>query len=360
MFFPEIDTTFTAEVKKILPVSITTDRERLWPFLEAAERKYILPILGRKLFDELQEFSRHPTIWPSEPLTTDNSTGTTDFSCGTTDQDVIEDSEGSGSDKAKLTELLRLVRISEINLAYFLGFDLLNISISDLGFRRSESEYQKGLYKYQEERALSYFKTVGLDGIDDVLAYLEENLEYFENWEDTEAYTLRTGAIIPSTQVFNGICDISNSRLIFLRLQQFMQSVMDNDISAVLGEAVSLALTTELTKPDPAAEYLRLRDQIRKPLAFLSIALLIRTTGTLTDKGFYFEQRNSLFPDPEIRTAEMNPLNSAAYTHYKNTGDKYLESLRRWLTLTAFPGYAVTTGTVYSRDNDGKKTFFAL
>lgn len=360
MLFPDLDTYFTTEVKKILPVSITTDRERLWPFLEAVERKYILPVLGRKLFDELTEFSRHPDIWPAEPLTTDNTTGTTDFSTGTTDQDVIEDSEGSGSDKAKLTELLRLVRISEINLAYFVGFDLLNISISDLGFRRSESEYQKGLYKYQEEKALNYFKTVGLDGIDDVLTYLEDNLEYFENWEDTEAYTLRAGSVIPSTQVFNGICDISNSRLIFLRLQPFMCDVMDNDISAVLGESVYLALTTELAKQDPEAVYLRLRDQIRKPLAFLSVAHLIRTTGTLTDKGFYFEQRNSLFPDPEIRTAETNPLNSSVYLHYKASGDKYLNMLRRWLTLTSFPGYTPTTATVYSRDNDDKKTFFAL
>jgi hypothetical protein len=360
MFFSENDTTFLEEVKGILPVSTATDRQRLWPFIEAAERKYILPVLGRTLYDELQKFHTHPTIWPAEPLTTDNDQGTVDMSGGTTDQTVIEDSDGSGSDKDKLTGLLKLVQVSEINLAYYLGFDLLNISMSDMGFTRTESQYQKGLYKYQEEKAQNYFRTIGLDGIDDILTYLEDNLEYFENWEDTEAYTLRQESIIPDTKVFNKICDISNSRLIFLRLQPFIQQVMDSEIMSVLGTTVYAALISELAKDEPGETYLQLKTQIRKPLAFLSVALLIKTTGTLTDKGFYFEQRNSLFPDSETRVAERNHNSNGAYNYYKRAGDQYLNVLRNWLTINTFPGYTIPTGNVYSRDNEGKKTFFAL
>jgi hypothetical protein len=54
MFFSTIEETFLTEVQEILPVSVATDREKLWPFIEQAERKYILPLLEKELYDDLQ------------------------------------------------------------------------------------------------------------------------------------------------------------------------------------------------------------------------------------------------------------------------------------------------------------------
>jgi hypothetical protein len=331
MFFSESEDTFLAEIKKYISASAATSKEKLWSHIEAAERKFILPILGRATYDDLQLFFNNRKQWTS----------------------------GSGDDVAKTTELLKLIQLAEINLAYFIGFDLINARISDQGFQRAETEKFKGLYKYQEENVREYFKNTGFNGLDDILQYLEDNMEYFPEWEDSDAYTLRKTSFIGDTKSFNKICDINNSRLIFLRLQPFIQQVLDIDIKVLLGNTIWTALTVELAKNNPDAKYTALAAEIRKPLAFLSIALLIKSTGNLTDKGLYFEGKMSGFPDNTTSTAAIGSAAADSYTLYGSTGEQYLEALRRYLIDNSFPGYTAITGGVYMRDNDGKKTFFA-
>jgi len=359
MFFSDNDTVFIAQVKDFIPASAATTRTRLWPFIDQAERKYLLPILGTDTYSDLKSYADDPDAWEvgeSQLPTADNSMGTVDDSIGTADT-----STGSADtvDGEKMAELLRLVRLSVINLAYYLGFNLLNAKLSDMGFQRMESESSKGLYKYQEENVKVHFRDTGLNGIDDILLYLEENIEYFPEWEESSAYTLRKSSIIKDTTTFNSICDISGSRLIFLRLQPFVQQVLDIDIKSLLGSTVYTALITELAKADPDGSYEALAVEIRKPLAFLSVALMVMNTGTLTDKGFYFEGKNSGFPDNTTINPATGEGRSSVYSYYKTTGEHYLEALRKYLTDNSFTGYTATTGNVYNRDNEDKKTFWA-
>lgn len=328
MFFSSDEETFLAEVKTFIPASAATSKERLWPFVDDAERKYILPLLGRELYDDLQTLKNNSDDW-----------------------------SGTDEDRTKSDELLRLIKLSEINLAYYIGFDLLNARISDLGFQRAETESFKGLYKYQESNIRNYFKETGFNGLDDILQYLEDYIEYFPEWEDAAAYTLRKSAIIKDSKTFNTICSINGSRLIFLALQPYIQQVMDIDIKTCLGETIYAALNAELAKDDPTAAYTALAVQIRKPLAFLSVALLVKNTGKLTDKGLFFEAQSANSPD----NISLTPGNEASgnYAYYRSTGEQYLEGLRKYLLENFADDYNAITGSVYSRDNDDCKTFFA-
>ena len=325
MFFSTVEDTFLEQVKVFIPASAATSKERLWPFIEAAERKYILPLLGRELYDDLQLFSASDSGW-----------------------------SGEGEDIVKSTELLRLVRLSETNLAYFIGFDILNSRISDQGFQRAETENFKGLYKYQEENVRTYFKDTGYNGLDDILQYLEDYMEYFPEWENSASYTLRQSSILKDTKTFDGICAINGSRLIFLRLQPFINQVMDIDIRNVLGADIYDALQDELNSLGSGGDYLALAAEIKKPLAFLSAALLVKNTGTITDKGLYFESRSG---SADSVTLTPGGVDSSNYAYYRSTGEQYLEGLRKYLREN-FVDYLGVTGSVYSRDNDGKKTFF--
>ena len=334
MFFSTSEATFLVEVQKYITASSSTSKDRLWPFVEAAERKYILPVLGNDSYNDLQLFYNARGSWSSGSI-------------------------GSGEDTVKTRELLRLVQLSEINLAYFIGFDLLNARISDQGFQRAETDNFKGVYKYQEENIRSYFKNTGFNGLDDVLQYLEDNIEYFPEWEDSEAFTLRKTSFIKDTKTFNRICDIGNSRLIFLRLQPFIQQVLDIDIKLLLGNTIWTNLNSELAKNNPAADYVALAAELQKPLAFLSVALLVKNTGTLTEKGLFFEGKMSGFPDNTTSSPASEGTGAQGYTYYRSTGEQYLEALRKYLRDNNFAGYTGITGSVYSRDNDHKKTFFA-
>lgn len=331
MFFSTNDTTFEEEIKDILPVSVAVTREKLWPFIEKVERKFLLSLLERDLYDDLQKFYNNKDKWES----------------------------GSGEDSAKTTELIKLIQIAELNLAYFMGFDVLNVKISDAGFQRiAANEAFSGLYKYQEENLKKYFESTGFDGLDDVLKYIEDYIEYFPEWENSDNYAARKTAIIKDAEAFDKICAIGKSRLTFLRLQRYMNEVIDFDIKPLLGSEYS-TLITELAKEDPAAKYTALVPEIAKPLAYYSAAKLIENSGSLTDRGLLFEAKNSLFPDDTTRKYAEGDSAITASISYRKVADRYLEALRKYLIDNSFTDQGSADGSVYDRDNTNKKTFIA-
>lgn len=331
MFFSTHEETFLAELQEAIPASLATTKARLWPFIEQAERKYILPLLETELYEDLQTFYNDRENWTS----------------------------GSGDDATKSAELLKLIQIAEINLAYLIGFDLLNVIISDSGFQRpGESQAVKGLYKYQEVKLQEYFERTGFNGLDDLLKYLELNIEHFPEWEDTTNYTLRKTAIIKDAETFDNICYINKSRLTFLRLQRYMNEVMDIDIKPVLGSEYS-TMMTELAKESPAAKYSALMLEIQKPLAYLSCAKLILRTGTLTDRGLFFEGKNSIYPDDTTKKSAEGDTALVSANSYKDIGNTYLAGLKKYLLDNSFISSGSKEGNVYARDNTDKKTFFA-
>lgn len=333
MFFSTLQETFLTEAQEILPVSITSDITKLLPFLEQVERKYILPLLESELYDNLQKFCSDPDSW-------------------------ISGSAGE-EDITTTTALLKLIRIAELNLAYYVGFAVLNTLISDGGFQRiGDGQNFKGLYKYQETDLKLYFETAGYNGLDDMLKYIEDNIEIFSEWEDSSIYAFRKKAIIRDPETFDAICFINKSRLTFLRLQRYMNEVIDFEIKPMLATEWD-TLQTELAKDNPDGKYSALVAEIRKPLAYLSCAKLIEKTGNLTDRGLFFEGKNSMFPDDSFKKPAEGDSSLAAAASYRDTGLKYLAALRQYLIDKEFTSFGNANGNVYNRNNDNKKTFVA-
>ncbi len=333
MFFSTVDATFEGEVQGILPVSVSTDREKLWPFIEAAERKYILPLLERELYDDLQKFCNNRSAWQS--------------------------GGSSGEDTTKTTELIRLIRIAELNLAYYSGFDVLNVKISDGGFQRVGDQGNfRGLYKYQEENLRKYFQATGYNGLDDMLKYIEDYIEYFPEWEDSVNYVARKVSIIKDAEAFDAICAISKSRITFLRLQRYMNEVIDFDIKPLMGDEYT-TMMEELAKEDTLERYSLLRTEVAKPVAYYSVAKLIENSGSLTDRGLLFEGKNSMFPDDSTKKYAEGESAAMAAAQYRRIGDRYMDALRKYLIDNSFTEHGSAEGNVYDRDNTDKKTFVA-
>jgi hypothetical protein len=331
MFFSTIESTFIEEVQDIIPASVSITRAKLWPFIEQAERKYVKPLLGDTLYQDLNTFYNNRSSWSSG---------------------------SDAEDAAKTTELLRLLRIAELNLALLVGFPVLNSVISDTGFQRTESENVKGLYKYQETELKKYFESAGFNGLDDMLSYIEENIEHFPEWEDSQIYQARKTSLIKDAIVFDEICYINRSRLTFLRLQRYITEVMDLDIKPLLGDEYA-TLMSELAKEDPQAEYSAMAVEIRKPLAYLSCAKLIEKTGNLEDRGLFFEGKNSMYPDDSVKRSATADEIASSVRSYREMGEKYMEALRQYLTLNGFIQTGSVAGGVYNRDNTNKKIFIA-
>ena len=137
MLFNEVKNVKAEEIKKFISVNVSTNYGTIRPYIETAEREYILKLLGQEQYDELAEY--------------------------------YESHEAS---EERLDDLLNLVQKALINLAYYRGFPLLVIKMGDGGAYRNETETQKGLYKYQEKALYRMFKADGFNGLDSLLEYL--------------------------------------------------------------------------------------------------------------------------------------------------------------------------------------------
>lgn len=317
------------EIKNFLPIGVGNDFMRLKPHIQNAENKYIKPVLGAAMFDELQEFY---DTEPPGPLT-----------------EVQE----------AMQQLLLKTQHSLIHLAYFIGFDFLNVNVSDAGFQRIGGERTKGLYKYQEENLKTYFSDAGFNALDDMLVFIEENIQHFGEFKAEKNWTDLKTAFLPSVAVVENIpFNLHGSRLTFMALRPFVAFIEDTVVRPVIGQAIYDEIKAEMAKDQPAAKVTAILPYIRKPLIYLASALLMDETGaTLFDKGLYFEKTTGNQPDNKIKGPSTDERIAAAIARNQMIGNSYLDQLKSYL-LENWDAYAGTAQRLPNRDNNGKKTFW--
>jgi hypothetical protein len=321
------------EIKSILPIGIGNDFNRLAPHIANAENKYIKSLLGTATYNKLTEF--YSTDYPDNP----------------TDQQ-----------KAFKT-LLEKIQHSLIHLTYYAGFDFLNTTISDSGFQRTETDNLKGLYKYQEDNLRNYFSDSGFNSLDDVLIYIEENIIHFEEFKNSSNRTELKSSFLPTVKVIESIpFIIHNSRLIFLSLKPHTAYIEDTIIKKILGDTIYAYIKSEMIKDSPDPKVSAILPYIRKPLIYLSSALLMEETGaTLGRKGLYFEKINPIFRGNTNKEPSLPYTVSFMVERNRKMGTNYLNGLISYLLDNEedWPDYTGETTFSFSRNNTDKKTFWA-
>ncbi|MBV5313611.1 MAG: hypothetical protein JZU47_09970 [Prolixibacteraceae bacterium] len=323
------------EIQVHIAVGNGTEFNRLKPHIQNAETAYIRPLLGPETFSKLQEF------YDKTVIVTEHETP------------VAEPVE---------TELLFKTQKSLIHLAYWLGFQVLNATISDGGFKRSENEKIKSLFKYQEDELKEYFRNAGFNALDEVLEYIESNIDQFSEFKSSPNWTVLKSAFIPDTRTFDSIIFINSSRLTFLRLKSFSGLVEDMSIRPILGEAIFNEIKNEMVKVDPIAKVRDILPYIRKAIAYLAASRLMEESGAdLTEKGLYFESTSAGYRNDRNKQPS-NPEQVVALTaRYRTIGESYLEQLKSYLIVHVldWPTYSGQTGKAFRRNNNGKRTFWA-
>lgn len=324
------------EIKEHLPVSVANSFNKIKPYIESSERKFIKDLLGYKTYTELVKY-----------YAAESSSG----SYGSSEED-----------RNAYKDLLALTQKALINLAYLHGYAILSVQVTNGGFSRVESDSVKGLYKYQEEELKELFKNDGFNGLDDLLEYLEENIEYFADFADSDNRLVNRKNIIPDTKTFNSIYDIGGSRLVFLLLKRFRQQTEDFIIKKVLGPVLYGFVKTELAKNEPHARVVALLPYLQKPVVYYSVGAGIEEIGlNVTDKMVYFESQQHTLFNSTVKTPAIADQLALIKTKANRNGDKYLEDLKDFLidNATTYPEYSGQQGTIFKRDNTNKKTYVA-
>lgn len=328
------------DVKAVISVSAATSFERLSPFINTVERDYILPVIGNDLYQDIEEYcnteDRYKITSPDFPLKWNE------------DMDHDELSHVTAI-------LIWHLQNAVVHLAYHKGFDMLNSYISDGGFKRSETETVKSLFKYQEDHLKNYLHEAGMNAIDTALEWLEQHEDLFP--EHGGVFKKMKGRIIPNTRIFNEHYNINNSRLTFMRLQQHMKDVEDLEISPHLGPENLALILSELKKEEPSTKVVTILPYLRNPVAYLSAAMLMEESGAdLTHKGLYYTGQRSIansdyvMPTPEERITALIKRN-------KEIGVRYLSRLRKYISDNSeeWGGTPNPRSFFHNRDNTGKK-----
>lgn len=322
MFFKNTD-----EIRALIPISTAVDLTRLTPHILQAENAYIKPLM-LDLYDTISQVYQSQT----------------------------EPGETRGN-------IIKAAQNSIIHLAYYKGFEILNSYISDGGFKRLESEKIKSLYKYQEDNLKNYFKETGFNALDELLTAMDVFATTSDpKLTDKAWYKAYHSDFINNAIDFDDVYDISNSRLIFIRLKKFMQQVKDLHLKQVFGADNWLYITTEIAKETPADKVKAILPFVRKPLCYLSAALLMEETGAdLTDKGLVYDGKisqnggdNAKIPADADRVEKLIKRN-------REIGEAYLIDLKNYLIdhSSDWANYTAPKAGLHNRNNTGRKTFWA-
>jgi len=317
------------EFKKFLPVNVTCSFRSIAPAIALCERKYLIPLLGEKLFNKLVNYYNTP----------------------------------KKKKQFCLHELLTLCQFALIRLAFWQEYDILSVSLSDKGAADNAGESR--LYRYQAEALKDNLKNEGFDQLDAILEFCETNLETLPEFLQSPCHLATENSLIKNTKEFNAIYYINSSRLVFLKMKYFVTSVEELQLRHQLGNAFCLEL---LTAEPTIEKYARILSGIKKFVVFMAIAEGIAELHQMpTDRGLIFQTAiaNRI---SEVQYAPVPPEElERIRKEYTKKAELYIsgviDTLKRYPTdypaYFAFAGNNAPPTKNIRRDNTNKKIFVA-
>lgn len=318
------------EIGQYVPASASLSFEKMESSLSNVQELFLIPLLGDDMMEAIEDIYSRVEL---DDLT------------------------------AEETKLLRLAQRAVANLAFWYDFDNLQVRISDQGFQRQGSEDWQQAYKYQEDRLREGFKVKGFNALDRLLTYLSEKADVFTDYESSPAYKATRKAIVRSVDEAQKYVNIDNSAIVFMRLAAEFPTVEEGELRGVLGSELYWQLRGYLDDlaegGEEDADLEDLRKQCVRVMVCGAALRLLKQTGTLTDKGLYFEAVTA--NNSENRTRQ--PATDAAIGDRLSMYVNDLEDSKTMLHLYVrdnLSDYADNKDGHVIRDNDGCNGFFAM
>jgi hypothetical protein len=280
------------EFKKYLPVNINLRFETTASHIALCEENYIRPLLGKRLFERLANFNAG------------NLSDNEDETVGTeVTEENNESTESNVDENDCVKTLIEKVRFALIRLAIWKGYDIISVNISDVGVS-AEVDKENRLFRYQEENIKRSLKEEGFNYLDNILEYLEENANSFPEFDDSQYKLSNVDSLIRNTAMFNKCYNIDNSRLVFLKMQQYIRDVELIELQHRIGSDFYKEL---LEADETELKYDVILPAIRLFIVYYAVAEGIGELHKLpTERGLLFE--TSTMEDVQISPVYQNQI----------------------------------------------------
>ena len=332
MLFSHTNWNDAQELKSFIPVSSGLSFERVASSLSDAERLFLLPLVGSSVCSQLSAHYADPS--------------------------------SSDAETAPIVgEALRESQCAVANLAFYYNYAELQVRITDQGAQRQESESGsfRTPYKYQENALRASFRNKGFNALDRLLGLLDAHSALFPGYSSTDACEERRTSIVRGIEEVNDICCIYGSRILYLRLKPHLRLAEETRLLPLVGQRAYDALKGALRSgssqlQDGAVE--TLRRLAARYLVHTAVASLVRSTGSLTDRGLYFSTLTAGDGDLESRPASSEER-AVASREEEDAAGRYATQLLGYIEETMPTLFAGRPSDALRRDNTGKKSFWA-
>jgi hypothetical protein len=286
----------TPEIKKYLPANTAFKLEPMESFIEhKALPELILPLLGKEQYDALHAAYRANNM------------------------------------DAKLKALLPLVQYPLANYAALRFLPWAQVNFSDSGVHITTSNESKTAFEWQINMLRTECLESAFNGMELLLAFLEDHKEDYEEWRTSSAYTISKECFINSAKDFSEYYGIGGSRRTFAALRPIMKRIEKTYIQKTICIPLYEELKQQIKDDElndenslllgyigPALASLTIRDAIAKlPVMITADGLQVLSSSSTT-----LAQIKVPTPDGQLEKLRRQA---------EAEGEQYLGELRQFL-----------------------------
>jgi hypothetical protein len=328
MLFKTID-----DISAVFPVIGTTDFNNIKPFIETAERDYIIKLISIEQYEDL-------------------------------DADYNEATPNLSSEQEAL---LNRIQKALAPYAFYLWVPSGQLSIGDNGIRIASTETHKTAFQWQVVNLQNSLLKQAGSAMDDLLAFMEENKADYDLWAESEAYTLFKETFITSAQQFTtAFSALGNSRTNFLAIKSSMILIEDLVIKTELGDDYFEELKEQHKDGSLSDENKIIYNYIVKAIAHLTINRAITDLSVLIDDrgvlNFNSQANSNNFDnrqpakDTMITKMEFNTERDGR-VYLSKAKQHLINNLSNYPTYRDSTAYTSTTNQTAVKNTEDSKNF---
>lgn len=285
---------------------------------------------------ELQEFVRVANGLDYKsllPAINEVESGEMEYYLGTELLEQLIQSRSSGVFGANEEKLSKHAAMAVGCLAVYKAGPEIEVSISENGIFRQESNNEKSAFGGQVKRLRDTVGARGYKALDKMIAWLEKNEADFSLWLDSEYYQDRSTLLIRSVSEFEAAGEnIKSSALTFQSLKPIMKEIQESRIAMILPEGMYQDVFDNQNEPD---NIFLLRNYIRPAIAKLTIEEALSALPVELDhEGVHI---NQIATQGDARTLTSAPIHLIEKKTWslRGRGEHYLSNMKEYLNTQA-------------------------
>ena len=252
------------ELVLFVPVMKSFDFDLVQPDIERAEEKWIIPIMGQAMYDELYEAYNTSTLTADETL------------------------------------LLKAARKPLAQLAFYLYAPKGNVNVGSSGIQQTHTENSKPAFQWASDQMLQSYFDGGYEGLDALQAFLDAHKDDFTTWATSDEYSESKELFVNTPKEFNKHFSINNSRRTFMAMRHILKRHNDLTIKDLLGADLWDEIKEQVIDEDVDAENETLLTYIRPALVHLTVM------DALTELSVKFDEFGITIAVPSTSSTTQN------------------------------------------------------